>query len=390
MRVLILTDRFPPEDHGGAERIALYHAQCLCELGWTVAIGTGGSSNFPIEMYRQQGLHVYRLFEMAVGRFHTPAQWAMGLVYNAPAASALRRAVKEFKPDLIHCHMAAHMSLAAALEFAGQIPTIVTFHGYQFECPKGGLYRKHGEICQNKPVLCRLYQGYNTRLLASVRRIVAISTFIEQRLLSEGYDARRVVYLPNGVPNLEGRLPQPLPASRNVLFVGQLEAHKGVMTLARAFRQVKVEGATLTIVGSGRESAALEEMAAADPRIHLAGRVMHDHVHDYYRSHRVVVVPSRWHEVMNTVICEAQSWGRPVVATPLGGNHDLIEDGASGLFVAPGDEDGLAEAITKVLSDEQTAEQLAAGGYAHVLRFTMKRHREHLLKLYEEVLNERG
>jgi glycosyltransferase involved in cell wall biosynthesis len=388
MRLLIISDRFPPEEVGGAERIAYYNAQALKGAGWQVSVVTG-TQDHRNHAARNDGLQLFSAFRLAQTKVGFYGLWAKGAVYNPGAAAAVRRAVRVFQPDLIHCHVAANISLASLAQFAPAIPTVVTFHGYQFECPKGGLYRKREQLCEDKPIACGIYSRYNRMLLSKVDRIIAISRFNEARLLQAGFERERVVYLPNGVPSIEDRPPEPLPQTPAILYVGQLEAHKGVSWLIRSFSRISDPAATLSLVGDGREKEKLRRLAEGDRRIRMVGRVPHEQVQEYYKASRIVAVPSLWHEVMNTVICEAQAWSRPVVTTGLGGNPDLIEDGVSGVFVPPGDESALTAALTRLLHDEAGALRLALGGYAHVRQFSMRRHRDALLSVYKEILDER-
>ena len=61
---------------------------------------------------------------------------------------------------------------------------------------------------------------------------------------------------------------------------------------------------------------------------------------------------------------EAFARGRPVVGARAGGIPDIVEDGASGLIVEPGNTPALADALVRVLSDRELAERLAAGALA--------------------------
>ncbi|MFZ1941269.1 MAG: glycosyltransferase [Terracidiphilus sp.] len=389
MRLLILTDRFPPHDRGGAERIAYYHAQAMREEGWEVGVLTGMPPRSSAREVGDSGTAVFRGYTFPQTRVGVTAQAAVGALYNPIAAGAVRRAIRDFRPDVIHAHLTARISLAAAAQSSAQYPTVITFHGYHFECPKGGLYRKRGEICVAKPVQCKMYAAWNLRGLSRIRRIIAISRFIEERLLTTGFDRGRVLYLPNGVPGIEERAACPLPGSHRILYAGVLEAHKGVASLIRAFLRISGENVSLTIAGHGRERAKLESLAGGDRRILFVGWHSHEDLRALYQESQIVAVPSLWHEVMNTVICEAQSWSRPVVASAVGGNRDLIEDGVSGLLYPPGDESALASALSRLLDNHAEAQLLASNGFRSVKQLSMNRHKQALLSLYRTILDER-
>jgi glycosyltransferase involved in cell wall biosynthesis len=75
----------------------------------------------------------------------------------------------------------------------------------------------------------------------------------------------------------------------------------------------------------------------------------------------LLVVPSR-SEGMGRIVLEASARSRPVVASRVGGISELIEDGRTGLLVAPEDADALAAAIIRLLEDPSTAAELGRRG----------------------------
>src|SRR5204863_7141560 len=76
----------------------------------------------------------------------------------------------------------------------------------------------------------------------------------------------------------------------------------------------------------------------------------------------LLVLPSR-SEGMGRVIVEAFCRGRPVVASRVGGIPDLVQDESNGLLVDPGDTDGIADALVRVLADSDLAARLGAGAH---------------------------
>jgi glycosyltransferase involved in cell wall biosynthesis len=399
-RILILTDGFPPHDRGGAERIAYYHALAMRDRGDAVAVFTSHPSDGRSgpTVADEDGVRVYRAFPLnpvarrsEVTRVDRLVTMGSSLV-NPFMSGALRRAVGDFRPDLLHAHYVVRISHAAFARVAPGLPRVLTFHGYQYECPKGGLYRKRrDEICRDKPLLCRIFRDAFTRELAPVDRIVAISHFIRDRLVEAGHPAEKVRYIPNGVPNLERRRAGPPSENRGFLFVGRLVRPKGAVELIEAFRRIDDPTTRLTIVGDGEDRPRAEAAARGDERIRFTGWQSADEVAEYYRAARAVVVPSLWHEPMNTVICEAQSWTRPVIGSRLGGNLDLIADGRSGYLCEPGDAGALRRRMEEILADDGLTDRLGREGFAHVGQYGMPRHIDSIVALYDELLSdERG
>jgi glycosyltransferase involved in cell wall biosynthesis len=154
--------------------------------------------------------------------------------------------------------------------------------------------------------------------------------------------------------------PAPLPERPVALFVGVLEAYKNVDGLARAWRLAapRIPEASLHMVGKGTRTDIAESLRADGARwdAELPPAKVARALDDAW----VLVLPSR-SEGMGRVLVEAFCRGRGVIGTRAGSIPDLVSDGVSGLLVEPGDDDALAEAMVRVLSDRALAEQLAAG-----------------------------
>ncbi len=101
-----------------------------------------------------------------------------------------------------------------------------------------------------------------------------------------------------------------------------------------------------------------------------------------------MIVPSLWHEPMNTVICEAQSWTRPVIGSRLGGNVDLIADGRSGYLCEPGDEEEFRRRMEEILADDGLTDRMGQEAFAHVSQYSMPRHIDSIVALYDELLSD--
>ncbi len=141
--------------------------------------------------------------------------------------------------------------------------------------------------------------------------------------------AREVRVVPSGVeiPESVGEPDEP----PHVLFVGRLSPEKGIHEFLEA-----TEGLPRVIVGAGPVD--VPEAVGFVPRSELG---------PYYERAAVVCVPSR-REGYGVVAREAMAYGRPVVATPVGGLVDAVEDGVTGLVVPA---DGLREAVERLLGD---------------------------------------
>ena len=142
-------------------------------------------------------------------------------------------------------------------------------------------------------------------------------------------------------------------------------------TLLRAFARVRREDpeARLVLVGSGGSAdprAGLDRMASelgiADA-VRFAG--VRKDIPRLLKVSDVYVNSSRFEGMSNTIL-EAMAAGRPVVATEVGGNPELVQDGTTGYLVPAGEEGPMAERIGELLRDEALRAKLGAAGRAHV------------------------
>jgi glycosyltransferase involved in cell wall biosynthesis len=160
--------------------------------------------------------------------------------------------------------------------------------------------------------------------------------------------------------------PQPLPERPQALFVGVLERYKNVDGLAEAWRRAapRVREAHLRLVGSGTLQPVVERLVRELPeQTSWSAQLTQCEISAALDESTVLVLPSR-SEGMGRVIVEAFCRARPVVGSAVGGIPDLVQDGANGLLVEPGDTAALADAIVRVLTDRELAQRLSKGAQA--------------------------
>lgn len=162
--------------------------------------------------------------------------------------------------------------------------------------------------------------------------------------------ARDVRVIPSGVdiPEHVGEPADP----PHVLFVGRLSPEKGILELVEAAR-----GLPLVVVGDGPLRARVPE---------ALGFVPHGELGPYYERAAVVCVPSH-REGYGMACAEGMAYGRPVVASAVGGLLDLVENGVTGLLVPPGDVPALRSALERLLADPELRARMGAAARARSL-----------------------
>jgi glycosyltransferase involved in cell wall biosynthesis len=182
-------------------------------------------------------------------------------------------------------------------------------------------------------------------LVRRARVVVCASTALAEDARALG--ARDVRVVPHGVriPDTVAEPDEP----PHLLYAGRLSEEKGVRELARAAR-----GLPLVVVGDG-------PLRALFPQ--AVGLVPPREVGAFYERAAVVVVPSR-REGYGVTAREAMAYGRPVLATRVGGLVDAVEDGVTGLLVPPGDVAALRRALEELLDDGVRRTTLGAAARA--------------------------
>jgi glycosyltransferase involved in cell wall biosynthesis len=312
-------------------------------------LGTGGAEQVLLSTYRGARAAGHDVF-VAAAPGPLAAQLESGplpvpLVQRRPwripaAANAVRRAVRETRPNLVHAHNPT-MGLATGL---------ATLRGRR----PPGLVSVHGVPEEDWPGTVRL-------LRAAGLPAVACGPGVAAALEEHGLPPLTTVV------NAVGPTPPPAdrselglePGTRLLLAVGRLVEQKNHALAIAALPQLP--GTTLAIVGDGPLRPALEQLAAEQG---VADRVSFLGVRPDARALMgaadVVVMPSRW-EGLPLAALETLASGTPLVATSVRGLRELVVDGENALLV-PEDPDALAAALRRVLGDPELAQRLAEAG----------------------------
>jgi len=175
-----------------------------------------------------------------------------------------------------------------------------------------------------------------------------------------------------------------------VLFVGRLFFLKGVDYLIRAFEIVRKDckDLKLVVMGSGPCEPNLKEVARDVDGVLFVGHVDSPSIKRlFYESCLTVAVPSM-HETLPTVVIEAMAYGKPVIATNVGGNPFMIKNGKNGFLVAPKDTESMSQFIKTLYENPDLRRNMGAYGRELVEKnFSYEKMTAETLKVYESLLS---
>jgi len=192
--------------------------------------------------------------------------------------------------------------------------------------------------------------------------VVALSEEWRERLLKICPTARvEVLHNAVAIPDAALVPSRHAAAKPTLLFLGHLLPDKGVFDLVKAFAEVarRVPDLRLVLGGVGQVAAvsALATELGVRERLEVPGWLGPEEKSAALAASTIFLLPS-YHEGMPMALLEAMSWGRPVIATPVGGIPQIVTHEANGLLVSPGDVAALTRAITRLLEDPALAERL--------------------------------
>jgi|SoiMethySBSTD1v2_1073268.scaffolds.fasta_scaffold36957_4 glycosyltransferase involved in cell wall biosynthesis len=229
--------------------------------------------------------------------------------------------------------------------------------------------------------------------------ILVNATAIRERLVEQGYDESRIVVIRNGIrpahhnrsqDSAEARERWGVPRrARLVVVLSRLNPMKGIEYFldAAGILAARYPDTHFVVAGDGEIRASLQERAR---NLGIADRVtftgFRTDIPDLLAEASVSVLPSLSEGLSNTVL-ESMGAGIPVVATRVGGNPEVVEDGVSGFLVPPRDAGALAQAAGRLLADEPLARRIGQAGMERVARrFSVENSVRQTERIYRQLL----
>lgn len=282
----------------------------------------------------------------------------------------VRRYIREREPDIVHTHgPRAHFFAGIAAGDPGSGRLVASAHGSYTQFTVGQTGELNGAQRQLKKVI---YGGIDRMTARKAERMIAVSDATRNDLVSGlGISDSKVTVVRNGIEEVmvdeaektaireEFRFGED---DRVVACVGRIAYHKGSAVLADAMKIVcaQTPRARFLVVGEGPMENELRQMAGQDGlagRVHVTGRRV-DAI-AIIATADVLVMPS-FSEGLPITLLEAAMSGTAMVATDIGGMPEVVRDGETGLVCQPGDPEGLASSIIRLVEDDTLRRNMGA------------------------------
>jgi glycosyltransferase involved in cell wall biosynthesis len=356
MRIGVFSNLYPPYVRGGAEGIATVIVHELERQQHEVFVVTTKVSHGDVNergIYRIPSFGSFFYWRIGEQSIFSRALWHVQNIWSMASYIDIRAILEEEKPDAVMTHNLMGIGLAAvrAIRESGAVH-LHTLHDVQLFYPSGKLPATTPE----NP-FASLYARATRRIIGSPDIVISPSQWLLDEHTRRGffYESKKIVLQNPSLGNATS-----LPSYKrhdpiqNLLYVGQLEKHKGILFLLDALRRYQRQTThcplTLDVVGDGSLRAYVEHLAFDMPSVTIHGNVRHAEISHFYERADALVVPSLVHENQPTVILEAQRHALPVIAARVGGIPEMMKEGENGALFAPNNADDFHRALATVPS----------------------------------------
>lgn len=412
MKILLLSDRIPPEHAGGAEVIAWNFARGLRDLGHqiTVVAATAGT---PFEQVRDgiETIHIHAHWPMRLHAYFT--------LYHPGVARQMASVFDRVRPQIIAAFNIHNGLTYHSLTMANNrgIPVATYFQDAMsvaygklthFVDPSQSAY---------PPASLRLPPLYNLQfarlrfnpfrnirirhiLTHHVKTRISISEALKAALNVNGIPVPHVIYpgqdedqwqaTPDDVRILRERLN--LEEKPVILLAGRLNPQKGSVQLLKALDIVRVQVPDVRLLLLTRSTLEQQGLQASEfrhliPHIVVGGWLEGAELAAAYRASDVITTPSIYLDPLIAVNQEAMVCRKPVVTTCLGGPPEVVRDGETGYIVNPFDSETFADRLIRLLRDPVHAAELGDAGYRRFRsHFVLRDRAAEMAELYRESL----
>lgn len=330
-------------------------------------------------------------------------------IYSFEAKAKLRLLLTENRIDIAqfnNIHNYHTPSIISVLK-EKKIPIVWRILDYKLICPNN-TFIQHDKVCED----CYKHKYYNcifnkcrkNSILAStfmalesyfyfilplykhVDLFLFQSAFTRDMFVKYGYDINKTHIIEN--PYNCSTVQAKYEGKNYILYFGRISREKGILTLLNAMKLLP--NIELKIVGDGPEyenySKYVEENSILN--VSFLGPKWNEDLDPIIKDCEFVIIPSEWHEPSPYVALQSFSYGKPVIASNMGGLNDLIINNKNGLLFKAGDKNDLSHTIQYLFQDKKIIQNM--GINARLLienKYNPERYYSDTINVFNELIN---
>ena len=314
-----------------------------------------------------------------IHKLRSKSQFSPGII------SAITRVIEQHEIDILHSHDYKSDILTVLVKRRHNIPIITTAHGWITNSLKS-----------------RLYVWAGKQSFRYFDRVIAVSPKIQQEISRFGVSDRQLELVYNAIVAEDYRAENhesgylrarfDIPKDHRIIGnIGRISPEKGqkdfilaAKSVSEAFRNV-----SFVLTGDGPDRGPAEELIRSldlGNKVFLTGHL--SNVKPVYKDIDILALTS-YTEGFPNVLLEALCMDTPVLATDVGGVSSIITDRETGILVAPGAPEQIADGLKYLLSEPDAAKNLAHNGKQRVLeQFEFSQRVARIEHIYEQVIAE--
>jgi len=373
MRILFMTNRYPPHYEGNYELRCKEMAEGLGTLGHHVLVLT---TRYGVPK-REVSADIYRLLHCSWSgeKDSNTSAFARKIFQYFKSRSNGRIAeqvIRQFQPDLVFVWQLWDITLRPLLPvIKRRLPYVFQVGDYSLIELKEYYSAKHGYF---KKLWRWIKTGIWDIAKLDFAHCIFVSEAVEQKYKNAGLVSSNGIVIPCalGDPSHgKKRRNQGAGKAVRVLYAGRVEREKGVHVAIQAVLSLKkqriAQTVRLDIVGEGNaaygdELRQIVKKNALQSRVRFLGKMAREALLEKYGDYDLLVVPSLWEEPFGVVVLEAMRSHVPVIASNIGGIPGIIQDRFSGLLVPPDDHQAIADAIAELMKDQALYRKIQRNG----------------------------
>lgn len=409
-RIITVSNYFPPNFVGGAEIIAYNQARTMQEdeLARVIAFSLDVTNKCePGTVYLQEieGVLVVRVAVLEDNFNQSGINF-----FDVYVNEVFDELCKLVKPNVVHCHNIIGTSLGIVdIAKNNNAKVCVTLHDNWGFCYKNTSLDNFGEVC-TKTLYCEkcmenltfggvvipigIRRNYFRRIFERMDAYISPSAYLANSYIKAGFGFHKMNVIWNGIDFDKFQKINKIPSDKlRITFIGFFGKHKGVELLIKAVGLLGNRDIEINLVGAGDEQENYKIIAAECGILHQLrfwGKLANQDIVNAYAETDIYCLPSIWPENQPVSITEAMACGIPVIASNLGGNKELVQDGVTGYLFEAGDYMDLAAKIKIFIDNKELMETYGNAGKSIMAQNNYHNQVKKLIALYKEMASERN
>ena len=327
------------------------------------------------------------------------------MLYSFEARKKISLLIEKERPDLCHVHNIYTQISPSILSTLSRhhVPTVMTVHDHHLISPQYNIWAQGcGDDYRHVGIVRGTFSKFHKESRsASFAQLVSYklhrwmqlyekqvglfimpSYYMKRQLIAGGFSQDKIRVNHYGID--VGSIESSAQHDKSFLYVGRLSEEKGIETIVYIAKQLP--DIRFKIVGRGPQMAYLHRLALDVPNVELLGFRSGEELKRLYQQACAVLLPSRVHEVFPLVALEAMAYGKPVIASEVGGIPEIIEDRVNGILVQPTDIHAWVEAVLRCAYDTDLQKRYGQNARSTVeQKFRVEDHYRRLMNCYQEV-----